>query len=234
MAIDALIHADWVLLPGTLCTAAIFEPMLDDLGIPEARRHAVELNAPDVNDYGFLGGMCRDAVVCGFSLGAIVAAHHAHQVDARRLLLFGLNPLADDPARAQGRRALADAVAQQGGSSALGPNLPEFAGPDPAAVRRKVLEMAQQTGNLIAAHTDLALSRPGALPALRKARCPVHVVTGTHDALAPPSLGRQAADAAPLGQFRALDPLGHYALLEDAAACANAVRDMEVTLAGTV
>jgi len=86
-------------------------------------------------------------------------------------------------------------------------------------------------GTMISAQTQLALSRPGALPALGSARAPVVTVTGQTDHMAPPRLGQTAANTAPRGTFAELAGLGHYALLEDPVACAQAVRDAEDALA---
>ena len=227
MGIETLIQKDWVLLPGTLCSADVFTGFLDALDIPGTRRRGVTLGRPHVENYGDLVEVSRNAVVCGFSLGAIVAAHHAAALEASALVLFGLNPYSDDPAKAEGRHALASDVAQNGASTALEARLPPFNGPDPAGARQKVLKMADLTAALIEPQTRLALSRPGALQALSNCRCPVLVLTGENDVMAPPDQGRAAAEAAPGGQFHLLTGLGHYALIEDPAACAAALTDME-------
>lgn len=224
MGIEDLRARPWVLLPGTLCTAAIFDPFLDALGVSPARRHAIPLTRPTVEDYlPDLLERAEGAVVCGFSLGAIVAAHLADRLPAARMILFGVNPHADDPAKAPGRDALAADVRGQGGRAALDPRLPSLLGPDPLATRTAILDMAVASEADIDAQTALALGRPGALAALARAPMPVLTLTGTEDGQAPPDLGRAAAQAAPRGTFRALPGLGHYALAEDPAACARAV-----------
>lgn len=217
---------DWILIPGTLCTDEVFAGFLDELGIPPARRHGIVPQYPAVEDYRSLADQSRDKIVCGFSLGALVIAHQADMLDAARLVLFGINPLPDPPDRAAGRLALAEDVQTKGGASALADRLPPFHGPRPGPVRATVLEMADTTAQHIDAQTQLALSRPGATQALRAARSPVQVLTGSEDIVMPPWQGQQAAEAAPFGQFQKLDGLGHYALLEDPAACARAFRGM--------
>ena len=84
----------------------------------------------------------------------------------------------------------------------------------------------------IAAQTQVALTRPGALTALSRARLPVLALTGSEDRQTTPEAGHAAADAAPIGGFQLLPGLGHYALIEDPAACANAVMALERTLCG--
>lgn len=226
MAIDDLTGRDWVLLPGTLCSGAIFGPFLDALGVAPARRHVIPLTRPSIEDYlPDLRGVTEGAVVCGFSLGAIVAAHLADRLPAAGMILFGLNPHADDPAKAPGRTALAADVAGQGGRAALATRLPPLGGADPEATRASLLEMAEACGADIDAQTALALTRPGALPALSRATMPVLTLTGSEDGQAPVDLARAAAQAASNGTFCALPGLGHYALAEDPVACARAVTD---------
>lgn len=230
MAISGLAQRSWLLLPGTLCTGAVFDGFLDTLGVSLAHRRTVLPDRPAIEDYRTtFETLPQGTVVCGFSLGAIVAAHHADRMDTPLLILFGLNPYADDPAKAEGRHDLARDVCAQGGAAALRARGVDVHGTQPGAVRGSIYQMADATADLIDAQTQLALTRPGALPALGRARMPVLALTGTQDAAAPPAQGRAAAQAAPHGQFHALDGLGHFALLEDPAACAAAVKQCHDT-----
>ena len=234
MAIDGLAARPWLLLPGTLCTTAVFNGLLDRLGVADARRFSVDLNRPSIKDYRDLCLQAsRDTVVCGFSLGAIVAAHLADQMAAHRIVLFGINPYADDPAKAQGRNDLARDVTTLGGATAMRMRLPELHGPAPDHAQASILNMADETAGMIGAQTQLALNRPGALPALSRSGSPVFVLTGSKDTAAPPAQGRAAAGAAPNGRFGMLDQLGHYALVEDPQVCAQAVLRLEDDLNAT-
>jgi pimeloyl-ACP methyl ester carboxylesterase len=224
MAIDGLRNRDWILLPGTLCTGEVFRGFLDALDVPGSRRHAVRLCHPTIEAYeDVLTCRARDAVVCGFSLGAIVAAHHAHRLPAHRIILFGVNPFPDDPAKAADRHDLARDVMAKGGAAALMSRLPALLGPEPDQARAAVLAMSDAAAGDIGAQTNLALSRPGAIDALSAARSPVLVLTGSEDSMTPARLGQAAAAAAPGGRFGLLSRLGHYALVEDPVACAEAV-----------
>ncbi len=225
MGIDPADGRPWILVPGTLCTGKVFGGLLDALGVPLAARHVVDLCHPCVDDY--LADLNRRsdprAIVCGFSLGAIVAAHLADRVKAAEYLLFGLNPHADDPAKREGRLDLARDVARTGGAAALAARLGPLAGPDPAGARRLILAMAEDSANRILAQTHLALGRPGALGALSRAGSPVTLLTGDLDTHAPVPLAQAAAQATPQGRLVLLPGLGHYALVEDPVACAAAV-----------
>lgn len=225
MATDGLSNRPWLLLPGTLCTAAVFDGFLAALGLDGSTCSHVTLDRPTLADYqSDFDGLHADTIICGFSLGAIVAAHFADKITANRLILFGINPYPDDPAKAPSRYALAQDVTQHGGATALETRLSDVYGPNPAATRALICQMAERTSPHIAAQTQLALTRPGALPALAQAQMPVLAATGTQDHAAPPAQARAAAEAAPSGQFAALDGLGHFALLEDPKACAKAVQ----------
>lgn len=216
-----LSNRPWLLLPGTLCTGAVFDGFLDAIGVELAQRHVVEMDRGSIDDYqSIFDRVSGDTIVCGFSLGAIVAAHYADKMSARHLVLFGVNPLADDPAKALSRHDLATDVTSRGGAAALKARDLEVHGRTPDVTREMIYEMANATANMIEAQTRLALSRPGALPALRRACMPVVSLTGSLDRSAPIALGRVAAQSAPDGQFHALEGLGHFALIEDPHACA--------------
>lgn len=224
MVTSGLADRPWLLLPGTLCTGAVFDGFLDALGVPPAQRHCVQLEWPSIDSYRAIFENVSDVtIVCGFSLGAIVAAHHADRLGAGQLVLFGVNPHADDPAKARSRLDLAVDVKIHGGAAALQARAPEVHGQAPEATRAQLYAMADASADHIDAQTRLALTRPGALSALEKARIPVFTLTGSRDGSAPSAQGAAAAQAAPDGQFYMLDGLGHFALVEDPKACAAAL-----------
>lgn len=225
MAIRPDDDRQWILLPGTLCTGAVFDAFLDAMGVPGAARHVIDLDSPRVGDYlARLAALSNGrAVICGFSLGAIVAAHLVDRITAAECLFFGLNPRPDDPVKRQGRLDLALDADRAGGAVALGPRLGRLAGPDPEGGRAFILAMAEAAGHHIHAQTRLALERPGALPALARALMPVTLLTGTADGQAPLELAQETVGAAPRGKLVPLEGLGHYALVEDPTACTQAV-----------
>ena len=63
--------------------------------------------------------------------------------------------------------------------------------------------LARAMGDIVARGGDIALSRAADI------RCPVLVINGTDDFLAPPELGRVLADAIPRGEFREAVGAGH-------------------------
>jgi pimeloyl-ACP methyl ester carboxylesterase len=69
--------------------------------------------------------------------------------------------------------------------------------------RTMTSSLARAMGDIVARGGDLALARAADI------RCPVLVINGTHDFLAPPELGRVLADAIPRGKFREAVGAGH-------------------------
>ena len=103
----------WVLLPGTLCTDRVFDPLLDNLGIRQGNRHFVSVDAPDVRDFGarLRAVVTGGEIVCGFSLGALVLAHNLGVLGAARaLVLLASSPFADRPGNRANREAVRDRV----------------------------------------------------------------------------------------------------------------------------
>jgi len=225
MATELASERPWILLPGTLCSGAVFGPFLDALGVPDALRHTVALRHASIDDYlPDLKATCvPGAILCGFSLGAIVAAHLADRLPISEVILFALNPHADPPKKRPERLALARDVVAMGGAAALAPRLSELAGKNPVQARTTLLSMADQTAGDIAAQTELASSRPGALGSLSRTMVPVTFLTGTCDTMTPLDLAQQAARAAPNSRVIALHGLGHFALLEDPDRCSRAM-----------
>ena len=229
MDILSLQTSRWILLPGTLCTSAVFDSFLDTLNVPTNLRHAKELSAPKVDDYQsfFKDDVSEGDIICGFSLGAIVAAHHANVVPSTtKMVLFGINPLPDDKTKASARYELQTDVNNLGGRLAMKNRLPNLCGLNPEKVRTRILNMAEKSSINIAAQTSLAISRPGAETALRSSHIPILALCGTNDDQVAPQLNAIVAKMAAKGQSSLLPSLGHYALLEDPEACANAVKNM--------
>lgn len=97
-----------------------------------------------------------------------------------------------------------------------------FRGPRGDVARAAILRMAEESVVKIAARTNLAPHRTGALYAPAGARADIRFLTGTLDAQALFDLARTAASVTPHGRAIRLDGVGHFALLEDPQACRNA------------
>lgn len=187
----------WILLPGTLCTGAVFTPMLDALGIAPERRTVVVMDRPRVEDYrAVLSAAGPQDVICGFSLGAIAAAHNLDRAGGRAAVLIACNPRADPPDRRPGRLELSARVAAGDTRAAMAAGWERAVAParrSDTALKDAITTMAVESADLIAAQTELALSRPGAAAAIASSQMPVLFVTGTDDVVTPPDLAREAA-----------------------------------------
>lgn len=217
-----------VLVPGMLCTADLWRHQLD--GLPGAA--AVELAGDSVE------GMARRVlavpherfVLVGLSLGGIVAMTAA-LAEPGRVAALGLLSTSARPPRPD-QRAGWDAMAERADDPAgcagdLWPALVHPRRHDDAALRGRVVRMAQDTGSaglldqLSAQHSRVDL-RPH-LPALR---CPVLVVSGDGDALAPPDAHDETAALVPGARRAVVAGAGHLLPVEAPAEVTGLLREL--------
>jgi len=218
----------WVLLPGTLCTPEVFAPVLDYLGVAADKRHVVEVDKPHVEDYAALlrAQVADGAVVCGFSLGAMVLAHNLDALArARAVVLLACNPSPDPKANRANREALRDRVLAGGARDWVRESWQAMSAAPNPELREHVAAMADTTSHLIAAQTELAVSRPGAADQLAASPLPLVFVNGTKDQLTPPDRLRPIMQRATRATLQRPDGLGHFALLEAPKLVANAITD---------
>ncbi|WP_298922603.1 hypothetical protein [uncultured Roseobacter sp.] len=155
----------WVLLPGTLCTPDVFAPVLDYLGVSVANRIVIELNSTHLQDYeGPLRTAVTDgAIVCGFSLGAMVAAHNLHAMArAKAIVLLACNLFPDPAGNRANREAARDHILAGGARDWVIENWHLMLSDTNSERLDRVASMAESTSHLIAAQTELAASRAGA------------------------------------------------------------------------
>ena len=218
----------WVLMPGTLCTERVFDPLMDALGVSRGERHVIVPDAPDVRDYALrlerevTGG----EIVCGFSLGALVLAHNLDALrGAHAVVLLASNPFPDPPENRANRAAVRDRVLTGGAREWVFENWTAMSASGRDGLRDFVATMAEETAELIPEQTELAASRPGAQDDLARTDLPLIFVTGSEDRLTPPSLVSTIVDTAKDAQFHVIDGLGHFALIEAPDAVAKAIRE---------
>lgn len=225
----------WVLLPGTLCTPAVFDPVLSALGVPDENRHPIDMDAPDVEKYAprLRAAVTGGKMVCAFSLGSMVAAHNLNALSAARaIVLLACNPLPDLPGNRANREAIRARVLQDGPRGWVEENWPAMSTSRGAEPRETVIRMAEETRALIPAQTELAASRPGAAMPLGETDLPLIFITGEADRLTPVEHIRPIVDSAPNAHLYILNGLGHFALLEDPGPVARAIREGLAATAG--
>lgn len=207
----------WVLLPGTLCTDRVFDPLLDNLGIRQGNRHYVSVDAPDVRDFGprLKAVVTGGEIVCGFSLGALVLAHNLGVLGAARaLVLLASSPFADLPGNRANREAVRDRVLGGDARGWISENWTAMSAIHDTALRDFVVSMAESTTDSIEAQTELAASRPSSEKLLTDTELPLVFVTGSEDRLTPADPIRGIVAGAKLAHLSVVDGLGHFALIE--------------------
>ena len=218
----------WVMVPGTLCTADVFAPLLGCLGVAAGRCQFVVPDAPRVEDYDarLRAAVTGGEIVCGFSLGALILAHNLDALArAKAVVLLASNPFPDPAGNRAGREALRDRILRGGARDWVVESWCNMSTtPDPA-LRDTVAAMAEACMHLIAAQTELAASRPGAADGLARCDLPLVFITGAEDRLPPPDPIRNIASQAPRADLRVLAGLGHFALLEAPERVARAISD---------
>ena len=216
----------WILVPGTLCSGQVFAPLLDELGVEQNACRIIVPDAPDVRDYT---DRLREAVtggeiVCGFSLGALILAHNlAALKHAHSDVLLASNPCADPPENRANRETLRDRLLAGGARDWVTENWATMSTSKREDLRNFVASMAEETVELVAAQTELAASRPGALDDLAETELPLIFVTGAEDQLTPPNLLSTVVDSAKHAQLHVIADLGHFALIEAPGQVAKAI-----------
>jgi pimeloyl-ACP methyl ester carboxylesterase len=217
----------WVLLPGTLCTPEVFSPLLDRLGVARDQCRFITADAADVRDYAapLQAAVTGGEVVCGFSLGALIAAHNLPVLArAKAVVLVAANPFPDPPGNRANREAVRDRVLAGGARDWVLENLHAMSTDRDPALSTFVADMAEETAPMIVAQTELAASRPGAARDIGECNLPLVFVTGSDDRMTPADALRPLVGKAQHADLQVLDGLGHYALIEAPDRVAHAFR----------
>jgi pimeloyl-ACP methyl ester carboxylesterase len=223
------IDPDWplLMLPGTLCDARVFGPMLagmkrdvlhgDMTGLPGAGALASRLleNAP------------ARFIPVGFSLGAIVALEMAAIAPQRigAMVLIAANgrdvPAADHAARrAAGASDPVTAVDQ------LWPRSVPAARLEDASLRNLIRSMARESPeNTLRLQTEVALTRSDKRPLLPAMAMPALILGGAQDQIAPPMLQQELAAGLPHATLHIAPDAGHFLPLECPDFCARALAE---------
>lgn len=224
-----------VLLPGTLCDARVFAPMLEHAALGGALAGR-DIHPGDMTGLGsareiaqrVLSTIPARFIPVGFSLGAIVALEMAAMTPERLagMVLIAANgrdvPLADHPARR--------AAATQDPARLVGEVLWDRSVADgnrhDAILRETVIAMAcAQPAGTLALQTEVALSRSDKRALLPGLPMPALVLGGLQDRIAPPELQREIAAALPDATLALTPDGGHFLPLECPVFCARALTD---------
>jgi pimeloyl-ACP methyl ester carboxylesterase len=211
-----------VLLPGLLCDEALWRPQIERFG------DRFDIRVADLTRDDSLRGMAGRLLasapprfaLAGLSMGGYVAQEILREAPGRVSRVALLDSSArPDSAEQTARRSALIKLAQTGKFKGVTPRLlPLLIHParlDDRDLTGIVMAMAERVGQAAFLRQQNAiLNRPDGRPDLAAVRCPALVMCGAQDALTPPALSREIADAIPGAQLIVVEDCGHLASLE--------------------
>jgi pimeloyl-ACP methyl ester carboxylesterase len=211
-----------VLVPGLLCTAALWAPQaaaladIADCTIANHRRHRTIKGIAR----SILAKAPRRFALAGLSMGGYIAYEIVRQAPGRveRLALLDTGSRADTPERTASRRNLVANARRNGVAYAQQLLMPALVHKDrlgDTALVETIVQMAVDTGLAAFERQEAALiGRPDNRPFLQSIRCPTLVIVGREDALTPPELAREIAKGIPGARLKVIPRCGHLSTLE--------------------
>ena len=209
-----------ILIPGLACDAGIWRSQLE----------ALSAWAPVVTDAiaraDSIDGMARlllqehegPLVVCGASMGGMVAMAAARQAPERiaAMALLGTDAGPDSPDMTALRQAAIALFAQGRVREVVEPNVAFVFHPENApALAASYLDLVLCAGaQQLIAQNRAVIARPDARPHLPQLRCPVLVMCGEADQLAPPERSREIAELVPHARLVLVPRCGHMLTME--------------------
>jgi pimeloyl-ACP methyl ester carboxylesterase len=222
-----------VLVPGLLCTAALWVPQiaaLSDIADCTVADHTRQRTMKGIAR-SILAAAPRRFALAGLSMGGYIAYEIVRQAPERveRLALLDTGSRADTPERTASRRDLLANAGREGVAYAqklLMPALVHKARLADEALVETVVQMAVDTGLAAFERQEAALiGRPDNCPFLPHIRCPTLVIVGREDALTPPELAREIAKGIPGAKLKIIPNCGHLSTLERPEAVNRAMRE---------
>jgi pimeloyl-ACP methyl ester carboxylesterase len=211
-----------VLVPGLLCTRALWEPQLAALG------DIANMTVADHTRQDSMQGIARPILasapaqfaLAGLSMGGFIACEMLRQAPERvtKLALLDTHARPDTPERSEQRRALIALAEREGTRKAqemlLGVLIHKARLTDKDLVET-VLKMGADTcTDAFKRQQSALMSRSDNRPLLPGIKCPTLIVVGREDALTPPELSQEMATAIPGARLEIVPDCGHLSTLE--------------------
>ncbi|MCA0318491.1 MAG: alpha/beta hydrolase [Proteobacteria bacterium] len=211
-----------VLVPGLNCTADLFAPQveaLSDIAGVTIADHASDDTVEEIATRLLAAAPPRFALA-GLSMGGYVALEVMRQAPQRvqKLALLDTRASADMPEDAEIRMA-AIKMAQTGRfddiHGVLWPRLVHLKRVGDKELEAVVRGMADQTGPARFIRQQKAvIARPNFEPGLKAIHCPTLVLVGDQDAITPPFMSEDMAEAIPGARLTVVADCGHLSTLE--------------------
>ncbi len=159
-------------------------------------------------------------VLCGASMGGMIAMEAARQAPQRirGLALLGTSARPETPEMRQLRETAIDLFAQGRVAEVIEPNVAFAFHPDQArdaALVRSYVDFVLRAGaDQLIRQNRAVIARPDARTHLPQVRCPVLVMCGDSDQLAPPECSHEIAALVPGAALKMVPRCGHMLTME--------------------
>jgi pimeloyl-ACP methyl ester carboxylesterase len=221
-----------VLVPGLLCTRALWEPQMAGLA------DIAECTVADHTRHDTMEGIARSILekapptfaLAGLSMGGYISYEIIRQAPHRvtRLALLDTGVRADAPERRPRRLELMALAEREGAGAAQEALMAVLIHKDRLSDKPlvdTVRQMAVDTGVEAFKRQQVAImGRPDNRPLLASIRCPTLVLVGREDALTPPEMAQEIAAGIAGARLEIVPDCGHLSTMERPEAVNRAMR----------
>ena len=225
-------RSNLVLVPGLLCTKALWAAQVEALG------DIAEITVADHTRHDSMAAIARSILaaaperfaLAGLSMGGYIAYEIVRQAPQRvtKLALLDTGSRADAPERAAARRELIATAEREGARRAqqlLMPVLIHKARLVDKPLVQTIEQMADDIGvEAFRRQQTAIMSRPDNRPFLPSITCPTLVLVGREDALTPVELSLEIAAGIPGAKLEIIPDCGHLSTMEQPEAVNRALR----------
>jgi pimeloyl-ACP methyl ester carboxylesterase len=221
-----------VLIPGLLCTAALYGPQVEglaDAAHVTVANHTTADSLPAIAAT-ILAAAPKTFALCGLSMGGYLAFEILRQAPARvtKVALLDTSARADTPERTAARRQQVALVERQGIAVAVREQLPQWIHPrrmTDTALTETVARMAAETGVTHFARQQTAIGgRIDSRPGLAAITVPALVLVGREDAVTTVEHAQEIAGGIKGSTLAIVEDCGHLSTLEQPNAVTRALR----------
>lgn len=231
-----------VFIHGFPLSGAMWQPTAERLAgwkciIPDLRGHghsepsetvSIERFSDDIAALLDEIGETRPAVVCGLSMGGVIAfdMFRRHRDRTRALVLVDCRANAEDAAGRQRREQVAANVIQQGSGVLAEEMIHKLVAPDASGeFKKKWIDLMAATPALgVAAASRALANRPDSIPMLGRIDVPTLLVFGEQDPITPPDIGHEMNDAIPGSRMAIIQGAAHLPPVEQPDAFAGTLK----------